>query len=99
MTKVNSPPPLRLLSVASKGVPLVINFGLETVFFSQIFLFKKRDRLIFKSTRLLYLTPIYGQSSEVKVDYEFTPSPITTQESIFSEFVNFSHTRKKMFEQ
>ena len=72
MTKVNSPPPLRLLSVASKGVPLVINFGLETVFFSQIF-FLKRDQLIFKSTRLLYLTPIHGQSSEVKVDYEFTP--------------------------
>ena len=33
----------RLLSVASKGVPLVINFGLETVFFVQIFFFKKRS--------------------------------------------------------
>ena len=70
MTKVISPPPLRLLSVASKGVPLVINFGLETAFFLSDL---KRDQLIFKSTRLLYLTPIHGQSSEVKVDYEFTP--------------------------
>ena len=31
--KSKKSPPLRLLSVASKGVPLVINFGLETVFF------------------------------------------------------------------
>ena len=62
MTKVNSPPPLRLLSVASKGVPLVINFGLETAFFLSDL---KRDQLIFKSTRLLYLTPIHGQHGVV----------------------------------
>ena len=52
MTKVKNPPPLRLLSVASKGVPLVINFGLETVFFSQIFFLKRRSGLKTKGRAL-----------------------------------------------
>ena len=73
ITKVKSYPPARLLSVASKGVPLVINFGFKNSFFSDFACLKKRDQSIFKSTRLLYLTPIHGQSSEVKVYSKFAP--------------------------
>ena len=73
MTKVNSLPPSGFSVLLAMAFRWSSTLVWKQFFFSQIFLFKKRDKLIFKSTRLLYLTPIHGQSSEVKVDYEFTP--------------------------